>query len=376
MVIAVNTRALLPGKMEGYGYYIEEVFSRIAQLHPEHEFYFFFDRPFASQFVYAQNIKPVVIKPQARLPFLWKIWYNLQVPAVLKKINADVFVSPDGFCSLRTNVPQCLVVHDLAFLHYPAFLLNKHLRYYNKYTAKFLAKAKVVVTVSEFSKQDICNQYKIEQDKVHVTYNATNPVFQPMEYEEKEKIKQQYTDGCEYFIFTGTIHPRKNLINLLRAFSVFKKKQSSNMKLVITGRMTWKTEEFTKLLNTFKFRNDVRLTGYISKKELAGLVGSAYAMVYPSFFEGFGVPPLEALQCHVPAIVSRNSAMPEVGADAYLYVNPESFEDIAQKMMLLYKDETLRNKLVENGQQRLALFSWDKTAKKMWDCIELAAHTE
>ncbi len=376
MVIAVNTRALLPGKMEGYGYYIEEVFSRIAQLHPEHEFYFFFDRPFAPQFVYAQNIKPVVIKPQARLPILWNIWYNWQVPAMLKKIKAEVFVSPDGFCSLRTNVPQCLVVHDLAFLHHPAFLLKKHLLYYKKYTAKFLAKAKVVVTVSEFSKQDICNQYKIKADKIHVTYNATSPAFQPMNYDEMEKIKQQYTDGCEYFIFTGTIHPRKNLINLLKAFSVFKKKQSSNMKLVITGRMAWKTEEFTKLLNTYKFRNDVRLTGYVSKEELAGLVASAYAMVYPSFFEGFGVPPLEALQCHVPAIVSRNSAMPEVGADAYLYVNAESFEDIAQKMMLLYKDETLRNKLVENGRQRLALFSWDKTAEKMWNCIELAAQAE
>ncbi len=376
MVIAVNTRALLPGKMEGYGYYIEEVFSRIALLHPEHDFYFFFDRPFAPQFVYAQNIKPIIIKPQARLPILWKIWYNWKVPAVLKKIKADVFVSPDGFCSLRTNVPQCLVVHDLAFLHNPEFLLTKHLRYYKKYTAKFLTKAKVVVTVSEFSKQDICNQYKIEEEKVHVTYNATSPVFQPMGYEEKEKIKQQYTDGCEYFIFTGTIHPRKNLINLLKAFSVFKKKQSSNMKLVITGRMAWKTEEFTKLLNTFKFRNDVRLTGYVSKEELAELVASAYAMVYPSFFEGFGVPPLEALQCHVPAIVSRNSAMPEIGADAYLYINPESFEDIAQKMMLLYKDETLRNILIENGQKRLALFSWDKTAGKMWNCIELAAHAE
>ena len=216
----------------------------------------------------------------------------------------------------------------------------------------------------------------MEADKIHIVYNATNPVFKPLSYEEKEKIKQQYTDGCEYFIFTGTIHPRKNLINLLRAFSVFKKKQSSNMKLVISGRMAWKTEEFTRLLSTFKFRNDVILTGYVSKEELSFLVASAYAMVYPSLFEGFGVPPLEALQCHVPAIVSRSSAMPEVGGDAYLYIDPDSFEDIVQKMMLLYKDETLRNKLVTNGEERLSLFSWDKTAEKMWNCIQLAAHSE
>ncbi len=376
MVIAVNTKALLKGKMEGYGYFIEEVFSRIALLHPEHEFYFLFDRPFASEFIYAQNIKPVVVKPQARLPVLWNIWYNWRVPAVLKKIKAEVFVSPDGFCSLRTKIPQCLVVHDLAFLHYPQFLISKHLRYYKKYTAKFLGKAKVVVTVSEFSKQDICRQYKTEADKIHVIHNAVGPVFKPVSFEEKEKIKQQYAGGCEYFIFTGTIHPRKNLINLLKAFSLFKKKQSSNMKLVIAGRMAWKTEEFTRLLGTFKFRNDVILTGYVSKEELAKLVASAYAMVYPSFFEGFGVPPLEALQSGVPAIVSRTSALPEVGGDAYLYMNPESFEDIAAKMMLLYKDEGLRNKLIENGLQRLALFSWDEAAEKMWNCIHQAAQTE
>jgi len=99
-------------------------------------------------------------------------------------------------------------------------------------------------------------------------------------------------------------------------------------------------------------------------------------MVYPSFFEGFGVPPLEALQSGVPAIVSRTSALPEVGGDAYLYMNPESFEDIAAKMMLLYKDEGLRNKLIENGLQRLALFSWDEAAEKMWNCIHQAAQTE
>lgn len=367
---------LVPGKMEGYGYFIEEVFSRIALNNPQHQFYFFFDRPFSNQFIFSHNIKPLLIKPQARHPLLWKIWYNWQIPAALKKIKADVFVSPDGFCSLRTKVPQCLVVHDLAFLHYPGFLVNNHLQYYKKNTGKFLTKAKVVVTVSEFSKQDICSHYKINPDKVHVTYNAANAVFQPLITEEKEKIKQQYADGCEYFIFTGAIHPRKNLINLLRAFSVFKKKQSSNMKLVITGRMAWKTEEFTKLLSTFKFRNDVKLTGYVSKTEIARIVAAAYAMVYPSFFEGFGIPPLEALQCRVPAIVARSSAMPEIGGDAYLYTDPESFEDISQKMMLIYKDEILRSKLIENGQRRLALFSWEETAKKMWNCIQLAAQAE
>lgn len=376
MVIAINTKALLPGKMEGYGYYIEEIFSRIAIRHPEHQFYFLFDRPFDQRFVYATNIQPIIINPQARLPILWQLWYNWKLPAVLRKIKADVFVSPDGFCSLRIKVPQCLVLHDLAFLHFPHFITKSHLRFYQKYTGRFLEKAKVVITVSEFSKKDIVSHYPINPDKIQIVGNAPNAVFQPLEYEDKERIKDQYSAGCEYFIYAGSVHPRKNLINLLKAFSQFKKWQRSNMKLVIAGRLAWKTDEFTKLLSTFKFRNDVILTGYLEKKELASLIASAYAMVYPSFFEGFGVPPLEALQCHVPALVSNNSAMPEVGGDAYLYIDPERVEDMAEKMLLIYKDEALRNRLIENGKKRLSQFSWDTAAEKMWSCIELAAVTE
>ncbi len=376
MVIAVNTRALLTDKLEGYGYYIDELFSRIVANHPEHDFYFFFDRPYDEKFIYAPNVRPVIIKPQARFPFAWKIWYNWMVPFYLKRIKADVFVSADGFCSLSTNVPQCLVVHDLAFLHYPQFISKAHLSFYQKNTKRFIDKAKVVITVSAYSKQDIVQQFQVQANKVHIAGNAANVIFRPIDYEGSETIKAKYTGGAEFFLYTGSIHPRKNLINLLKAFSQFKKRLRSSMKLVIAGRLAWKTEEFTKLLSTFKFRQDVVLTGYIDRQELALVTASAYAMVYPSYFEGFAVPPLEALQCGVPAIVSNTSAMPEVGADAYLYVNPESAEDIADKMMLIYKDEALRSRLIANGAERVKLYNWDAAAEKMWQCIELATTTE
>jgi glycosyltransferase involved in cell wall biosynthesis len=273
-------------------------------------------------------------------------------------------------------VPQCLVLHDLAFLHHPAFISTTHLRYYKKNTGRFLEKAKVIAAVSEYSKKDIVDNYNVDPSKIVVTPNAPNSLFQPLDYQQKEAVKAQYSAGCEYFIYTGSIHPRKNPVNLLKAFSRFKKRQRTNMKLIFAGRLAWKTDEFTRVLSTFKFRNDVILTGYLEKKELAKLVASAYALVYPSFFEGFGVPPLEALQCEVPAIVSNNSAMPEVGADAYLYIDPNNPDDMAEKMMLIYKDETLRTRLIENGKKRLPLFNWDASAKKMWDCIELAASSE
>lgn len=369
MRVAVNTRFLLPDYLEGYGYFIQETFSRITANHPEHEFIFIFDRPYEQQFVFDKNVTPVVAGPPARHPLLWKWWYDIKVPAVLRKYKADVFVSCDGFCSLRTRVPQCLVVHDLAFLHYPDFISRSHFSFYKRYTPAFLNKAASVATVSDFSKNDILHEYDVEPGKINVVYSAAKPLFVPLTVEERQRVKEKHTGGKEYFLYTGSIHPRKNLMNLLKAFSVFKKKQKTGMKLVLAGRLAWKYESFSKDLETYKYREDVVLTGYLPEAELARLTASAYAMVYPSFFEGFGVPVLEAMQCQVPVITSAESAMQEVAGQAALYTDPADYTDIAEKMILLYKDETLRSRLCATGLERATAFNWNRTANLLWQSV-------
>lgn len=372
MNIAVNTRFLLKDYLEGYGYFIYETFKRITAAHPEHEFIFIFDRPYDERFVFGPNVKAVVTGPPARHPLLWKLWYDIKVPVLLRKYKADVFVSCDGFCSLGTKVPQCLVLHDLAFLHYPSFIPKSHLLYYKRYTPKMLAKAKVIATVSAFSKKDITSQYGTAADKINIVYSAAKEIFQPITNEEKQAAKTKYTGGKEYFVYTGAIHPRKNLVNLLKAFSLFKKRQQSSMKLVLTGRLAWKYDSFVKNLKTYKYRDDVVMTGYVNEDEIRKLVGAAYAMVYPSLFEGFGVPVLEAMQCDVPVITSLNSSMQEIANEAALYAEPESPADIAEKMMLLYKDEKLRSQLIEKGRVVVKQYSWEKSAERLWQSIEKA----
>ena len=369
MVIAVNTRFLLSDYLEGYGNFIYETFNRITQNHPEHQFIFIFDRPYDERFVFRKNVKAVVAGPAARHPLLWKLWYDLKIPVVLRKYKADVFVSCDGFCSLRTKVPQCLVVHDLAFLHYPSFIKRSHLLFYKKYTPKFLNKAASVVTVSEFSKQDIIKQYKTEPTKIDVVFNGVKEIFQPLNDEDKAATKDKYTDGKEYLVYAGAIHPRKNLMNLLKAFSVFKKRQQTNMKLVLTGRLAWKYESFKESLKSYKYRNDVVMTGYVEDSDLVLLIGSAYGMIYPSLLEGFGVPVLEAMRCDVPVITSANSSMQEIAKDAALFADVESHTNIADKMMLLYKDENLRKELIQKGREVAAVYNWDKTAALLWQSI-------
>ncbi len=372
MLIAVNTRFLLKDSLEGYGYFIRETFRRITHNHPEHRFLFIFDRPFDKEFLFGPNVEAVVAGPPARHPLLWKFWYDFKVPAVLKKYKADVFVSPDGFCSLGTRVPQCLVLHDLAFLHHPGSIHASHLRVYKKYTGRFLEKAASVATVSAFSKADLLNHYKISEQKIHVVYSAAKEIFQPLTPEQKEGVKNKYSSGREYFLHTGAIHPRKNLVNLLKAFSLFKKRQQSGMKLLLAGRLAWKYQSFAKNLETYKYREDVVLTGYLEESELAALTGAAYALVYPSLHEGFGVPVLEAMQCDVPVITSSGSSMQEIAGDAALYVNAEDPQSIAENMMRIYKDETLRGQLITNGRQVAKQYSWDKTAELLWGSVQEA----
>ena len=369
MVIAVNTRFLIKERLEGYGYFSKEIFREMARNHPEHQFCFLFDRPFSEEFIFASNIKGVVVSPPARIPLLWKYWYDVRVPLALKKIKADVFVSPDGYCSLTTSIPQCLVVHDLGFLHYPDTYKKSHVSYLKKNTSRFLKKAAGIVTVSGFSKNDIVQQYKIAPEKIDVVYNGVKKVFHPLSPEERSGAKEKYTEGNEYFLYAGAIQPRKNLLNLLKAFSIFKKRLQSNMKLVLAGRLAWKNEEFWKLVQSYKYRDDVVITGYLPEKEMALLMGSAYALVYPSLFEGFGVPVAEAMKCGVPALTSQKSSMQEIAGEAALYFDPRNHSDIADKMMLIYKDESLRNQLSEKGKYQAEKYSWENAAEIFWESI-------
>ncbi len=369
MRIALNAIFLQKDQLEGYGYFVQEIFSRLAKKYPEHEFIFLFDRAYDEQFIFSSNVKPLVVTPKARHAISFKYWYDVKLPLALRSVKPDVVVQPYGFCSLTTNFPQLLVVHDLAFKHHPQFIAKHHLYYYKAFTKKFLNKAKHIATVSEFSKNDIVHQYKIDPQKIDVVYSAAKNIFQPIDIVHQQKIKEQYADGKEYFLFVGGIHPRKNLFNLLKAFSVFKRRQRSSMKLLVAGRLAWQYDTIVEKLKTYKYRSDVVLLDYLPEAELAAVTASAYAIVFPSFFEGFGVPVIEAMQSNVPAITSNVSSMPEIGGSAALYADPNNPEDIAKQMMELYKDESLRNRLIEAGQAQCIKFSWDKTADLLWQSI-------
>lgn len=370
MTIAVNTRFLLKGKLEGIGWFTYEVLKRLVKMRPNDQFIFIFDRTYDPDFIFADNITPVVVSPPARHPFLWYLWFEWSIPKILKKHKADIFLSPDGFCSLRAKTPTLMVTHDIAFVHYPEQVPTLVAKYYNYFAPLFFNRAEKIATVSAFTRFDIIQKFGISPEKIAITHNGCRDTFKPLSDIEKENIRTQYSQGQPYFFYAGAFHPRKNIDRLIKAFDIFKAETQSTTKLILGGKFAWQTGSITDALNNSPYKNDIILTGYLSEEELPLLMGAALALTYVSSFEGFGLPILEAMHCDVPVITSNTSSMPEVANNAAFLVSPNDIEDIANGLIQINKYTFLRDGLVEKGKVQREFFNWDNTATQIGRLID------
>ena len=370
MLIAVNTRMLIPGKMEGIGYFTLESMKRITVSHPEHDFIFLFDRKHDPAFIFSSNVKPLSIFPPARHPILWYLWYEWSLPFVFKKIKPDLFVSTDGYLSLSSGVKTLAVIHDLNFEHYPKDLPIFNRLFYKYFFPKYADKATRIATVSEFTKNDVVKTYGVNASKIDIVYNGVGEKFKPVTDEVKQSVRNKHSTGSRYFLFVGALHQRKNIANLLRAFDEFQKKSSSDIKLLLVGQKRWWTKEMEDVYLTMSNKSDVIFTGRVSEDDLVLITASAFAVTYVSTFEGFGIPIVEAMKCDVPVITGNVTSMPEIAGDAALLCDPFSVTSISDAMTLLYSDENLRNTLINKGRLRHQKFSWQNTADSLWSCIE------
>ena len=199
MKIAINTRFLLQNKLEGIGRVTYEVLRRMVANHPEDEFIFLFDRPYHSDFIFGKNVKPVVLFPPTRHPILIVSWFELAVKRALDKYQPDVFFSTDGFCSLRSEVKTVVMIHDIAYYHFPeqvSFFIKK---FYQNFQQRYLQKANKVLTVSHFVKNDIVENLKIPAEKIQVVHNGGNEAFQPLSNISQKEIREKYANGHPYF---------------------------------------------------------------------------------------------------------------------------------------------------------------------------------
>ncbi|MEZ5057050.1 MAG: glycosyltransferase family 1 protein [Saprospiraceae bacterium] len=373
MRIAVNTRFLVKDRLEGMGRFTMEVLRRMVRNHPEHEFFFLFDRPYHEDFIFSKNVKPIIVSPPARHPILFYIWYEWSIPTILKNIKADVFLSMDNFCSIKTKVPTLLVIHDLAYLHFPDQISKTNLMFYRHFTPKYIARADRIIAVSSFTKEDIIQEFSTPSEKIEVACNGCSTNFRPLNPESTDYIRREVTDGKPYFIYVGAIHPRKNVGRMIAAFSQFKASTQSDVKMVIIGRKAWMTKAAKDAFKDSKFKEDIIFKGFVAREKLPVYIGASLALLYVSLFEGFGIPILEAMHTEVPVITSNVSSMPEVAGEAAILVDPYDVGAIAKAMESIYKNEDLRTELIRKGRQQRQKFTWNKAADVVYSNLLKAA---
>lgn len=361
MRIAVNARLLVNQRLEGMGLFILEQLRQLLET-TEHEFLLITDREGPLPEL-PRKVERVIAYPSARHPVLFYAWFEWVVPKVLKKWKADIFLSMDNFCSLRTKVPTVLVIHDLAYLHQPKGVSRLVLAYYRYFMPRFAKRADALVTVSDFTRQDVAKAFQLQPEKISIAYNGVRPRFRQLSPKQVTSVQAGLSDGAPYFVYVGSVHPRKNVDGLIRGFNRFKRYTKLPHKLVIAGQMAWKTSATQKELDCSNFKDDIILTGYLTEQRLGEVIGAATALCLVSFFEGFGVPIIEAFGCGVPVIVSDRSSLPEVAGLGGLKVNPENDKAIGAALTRMATEDDLRQVLAKAGKEHAQQFTWAASAK-------------
>jgi glycosyltransferase involved in cell wall biosynthesis len=230
-------------------------------------------------------------------------------------------------------------------------------------------RADTIITISQFSKSEIVKYLAVPKEKIVVMPCGVDFEFFRPDYstEEIQTIKDKYSINSDYILYLGTLEPRKNIEKLIDAYQLLKSRNNDIPKLVIAGRKGWQYNSIFQKVNEYRLINDIIFTGYLSEQDTPVLMKGAHAFVFPSIYEGFGMPPLEAMACGTPVITSNVASLPEVVGDAALLVNPFSVESIAEAIGKIIQDECLRTSLSQKGLIHASSFSWDRSAKIVLD---------
>jgi glycosyltransferase involved in cell wall biosynthesis len=329
----------------------------ISKENIQQDWFFLVDQLYEKQKNINIEKKKLSIKKSIQNKLGWQIWYGWQIPDLIKKYKIDLLITTGGITS-SASVPQCVWM--------PLIIENSnrsnknYFSFYKKRLQQTLQKAQTVFIFSEKNKQQFINDYKITPEKLTVTRSAPEAVSPPLLWTEKENIKVKYAGGKEYFIITGSLQ-NDGLINVLKAFSQFKKRQQSNMQLVIAVENINKNISFLEKLESYKYKTDVHISDEINADEIIKIIATAYALIYPAHEGNPGTIILNALKSGVPVITNDAGCSREIAADAVLYADINNHESLSNQLMLLYKNETLRNQLIEKGKIQVQQFNNQQT---------------
>jgi len=344
----------LDNQQAGIHSYTRNLISHLAKVDPDGK-YFIIRRKKDSLFPHERQI---IIKNYA-VPGYAAFRMFFLIPRRIRKMKADIVVEPAHFgpFNLPASIKRVTVIHDLTPILFPK-LHRFHSQLLQRIFLKgILRRASLIITNSANTSSDLKDYYPASAGKTVQIYLGRDPsmVFTP----DQSAVKTHVGDR-PYFLYTGTIEPRKNLYGLLEAFRQFKENMSSPHVLVITGGTGWRSKNFYHQLHHHPFRDEIILSGYVGREELASLYSHTEAFIFPSLYEGFGLPVLEAMSCGAACLVSNSSSLPEVGGEAALYFHPDNPTELTNLMVRIVEEEGLKESLSKKAVTQAAGFSWDK----------------
>lgn len=296
-------------------------------------------------------------------------------PKIDERFNSDIVFSPHfNFLPKLKRAKRIITFHDLSFVHFPEFYSPRGwFWHWQQNYAKQANDADAIIAVSEFTRQDIIATLGVEPGKVHTIYSGINPFYKKNGVNDKERARflQEKKLTKPFLLFVGTLEPRKNISGIIRAFDIVKNDPfNRELQLIIVGKEGWLCDTIFKDVREAKWKNDIVLWGEASYEDLRMLYATTEAFVYPSFFEGFGFPPLEAQACGAPVITSNRSSLPEIMGNSALLVDPWKTEELAAAMQLVLKNDAIRKELIRKGVQNCARFEWGNTADVLLKIIK------
>lgn len=304
-----------------------------------------------------------VIDPERRLYRI--LWENFFMPFVLKSRGIDLYHSPGYVLPLFSFVPSVVTVYDIIALRFPQWCKKSNVIYYKRFLPYAVRRAKRVIAISGTIKEELIRYLRVPGEKVSVIYPGIDSSFRPIEDTEiLSRVRSRYNLPKRFILFVGNLEPKKNLKGLLGAFCKVKTCRDVEHKLVITGKKGWKYTDVFKAVEDNGLTDDVIFTGYCRQEDLPALYSMANLFVFPSLYEGFGIPPLEAMACSTPVLASDRGALPETTGGSALLVNPENIDDMARGMISLLFDEDMRRSYVLKGKKWAEQFTWERTAKE------------
>jgi glycosyltransferase involved in cell wall biosynthesis len=296
--------------------------------------------------------------------------YSMNVELV--RLGLDVLHSPDFIPPHRPSCRSVITVHDLGFLLYPHFLTKESARYYG-HIDQAVRWTDHIISVSESTKRDTVQHLGVPEDKITVVHEAANPIFRPIDRNQaREEVRNRHGVDGPYILFVSTIEPRKNVPTLIRAVWQLMESYKEEVHLVLAGGKGWLFEDAFAVVEALKMDRRVHFVGRVSSEDLLSLYNAAELLAHPAFYEGFGLPPLEAMACGLPVVVSNVASLPEVVGDAGLLVDPHNVDELTVAMWRVLTEDKLRHEMREKGLRQAGRFSWERAARETLDIYRLA----